>query len=110
MRTAPGQVSGWHHHGEYETFAFMISGSIRFEFGPGGTETAGGGTGGFAYVPKGVVHRESQPGDVEGVVVVVRTGHGPPVVNVEGPERADGPTRSPAEPNGVTHAGEGAIE
>lgn len=87
VRTAPGQVSGWHHHGEYETFAYMISGSIRFEFGPGGTETVGGGAGGFAYVPRGVVHRESNPGDEESVIVVVRIGHGPPVVNVEGPEQ-----------------------
>ena len=23
-RTAPGVVSGWHHHGEYDTYLFML--------------------------------------------------------------------------------------
>src|SRR5919106_371538 len=36
VRTEPGMVSGWHHHGEYETVAYVLTGSIRFEFGPGG--------------------------------------------------------------------------
>jgi uncharacterized RmlC-like cupin family protein len=85
VRTEPGQVSGWHHHGEYETFFYCISGRVRLEHGPGGRETAEAGSGDFARIPKGVIHRESNPGDEDSVAVVFRLGSGVPVVNVEGP-------------------------
>ena len=35
-RTAPGSVSGWHHHGGFETYIYVQAGSALFEFGPGG--------------------------------------------------------------------------
>ena len=35
-RTEPGMVSGWHHHGGYETTIYVLSGSLRMEFGSGG--------------------------------------------------------------------------
>jgi uncharacterized RmlC-like cupin family protein len=38
------------------------------------------------HIPKGVIHRESNPGDEESVAVVVRLGAGVPVVNVDRPE------------------------
>lgn len=41
--------------------------------------------GDFVHVPKGVVHREMNPFDEEGAIVLMRVGSGPPVVNVEGP-------------------------
>jgi uncharacterized RmlC-like cupin family protein len=34
-QTEPGQISGWHHHGEYNVIGYLASGSARFEFGPG---------------------------------------------------------------------------
>ncbi|MDQ3880594.1 MAG: cupin domain-containing protein [Chloroflexota bacterium] len=85
-RTAPGVVSGWHHHGEYETSIYVISGALHLEFGPDGSETLDGGPGDFLYVAPGAVHRESNPGDEESHVVAVRAGSGPQVVNVAGPE------------------------
>ena len=33
VRTDPGMVSGWHHHGSYESSIYVLSGSLRMEFG-----------------------------------------------------------------------------
>ena len=64
----------------------MISGAIRMEFGPGGAESFDAVPGDFVYVPKHVVHRESEPATEPATIVVVRAGHGEPVFNVDGPE------------------------
>jgi len=84
VRTAPGMVSGWHHHVAYETAIYVISGALHMEFGAGGAETLDGRPGDFLYVAPGAVHRESNPSDQESHIVVVRSGSGVPVVNVEG--------------------------
>lgn len=84
-RMPPGAVSGWHHHGDYESYIYGISGRIRLEYGAGGKESSEGGPGDVFYVPRGVVHREVTPGPDEGVVFVVRVGKGEPVINVDGP-------------------------
>jgi uncharacterized RmlC-like cupin family protein len=85
VRTAPGRSSGWHHHGDYNTYFYVAAGKVRMEFGPGGADVVEGGPGDFVHVPKGVVHREVNPDDEEGTLILVRVGSGPPVVNVEGP-------------------------
>lgn len=85
-RTEAGMTSGWHHHGDYDTAIYILSGSLRMESGPGGTDMLEARAGDFVFVPKGVIHREANPGDTESHVVVVRAGSGPPVVNVDGPE------------------------
>jgi uncharacterized RmlC-like cupin family protein len=85
VRTGRGMVSGWHHHGAYETAIYVISGALRMEFGSGGAETLEGRPGDFLYVAPGAVHRESNPSDQESHIVVVRSGTGLPVVNVDGP-------------------------
>lgn len=87
-KTAPGMVSGWHHHGDHESVIYVLSGALRMEFGPGGRETLEGGPGDFLYVARAAIHRESNPTDQESHVVVVRSGSGEPVFNVEGPEPA----------------------
>lgn len=86
VRTAPGMISGWHHHGGYETAIYVTSGALRMEFGPGGSETLDGQPGDFLYVAPGAIHRESNPSAVESHIIVVRSGSGTAVVNVEGPE------------------------
>lgn len=88
VATEPGLDTGWHHHGSYDTFAYVLSGTARLEHGPGGRDTVEGGPGTFAYIPKGVVHREINPGAEENAVVLVRIGNGVPVVPVDGPEPA----------------------
>jgi uncharacterized RmlC-like cupin family protein len=86
VRTAAGMVSGWHHHAGYETAIYVVSGAVQMEFGPAGAETLEGRPGDFLYVAPGVIHRESNPTDQESHIIVVRSGSGPPVVNVDAPE------------------------
>jgi uncharacterized RmlC-like cupin family protein len=87
-RTEPGMVSGWHHHGEYETTIYVLSGALRMEFGPGGADTVEAGPGDFVYVPRGVVHREANPSEEPADLVLVRAGQGESTVNVDGPAPA----------------------
>jgi hypothetical protein len=37
-------------------------------------------------VARGAIHRESNPSDEEGTAIVVRSGAGDPVINVDGPD------------------------
>ncbi len=89
VRTEPGLASGWHHHGEYETAIYVVSGRLRMEFGPGGREVEEAEAGDFLYVPNGAIHRETNPLEEEVMLIAARSGTGPPVVNVDGPEPAD---------------------
>ena len=84
-RTDAGMVSGWHHHGEYETTIYVLTGSLRMEFGPDGSATLEAGPGDFVYVPRGAVHRESNPSAEPADIVVVRAGQGESTINVDGP-------------------------
>jgi uncharacterized RmlC-like cupin family protein len=85
VRTEPGMVSGWHHHGEYESTIYVLTGSLRMEFGPDGGQVFEAGPGDFVFVGKQAVHRESNPSTDPGTIVVVRAGEGEPVTNVEAP-------------------------
>lgn len=85
VHTKPGTVSGWHHHGDYDTYVYTISGKIKFDFGKDGTESCFVNPGEVAYIPKDTIHRESNIGKEELVVFLVRVGQGAPVVNVDGP-------------------------
>lgn len=87
VRTAPGMISGWHHHGDHETAIYIVAGALRMEFGSDGRDRIDGRPGDFLHVEPGAIHRESNPGDRESSIIVVRTGAGTAVVNVEGPER-----------------------
>jgi uncharacterized RmlC-like cupin family protein len=86
VSTDAGMVSGWHHHGAYETAIYVLSGLLRMEFGPGGADTVEGGPGDFIYVGSEAVHRESNPSSELATFVVVRAGAGEVVINVDGPE------------------------
>lgn len=85
VRTEPGMVSGWHNHGDHESTIFVVSGTLHMEFGPGGGEAFDAEPGDFVYVPEGVVHREGNPSDEPADIVVVRSGTGESVFNVDGP-------------------------
>ncbi len=84
-RKDAGMVSGWHHHGDFESAIYVLSGSLRMEFGSEGEETFEAGPGDFVFVGKQAVHRESNPSAEEARIVVVRAGQGEPVINVDGP-------------------------
>jgi uncharacterized RmlC-like cupin family protein len=86
LRTAPGAVSGWHHHGGNETVIYLSRGAMRIESGMDGNEVVDLGPGDFCYIPRGRVHREGNPGSEESHAIVTRAGTGPPTINVNGPE------------------------
>jgi uncharacterized RmlC-like cupin family protein len=88
LLTEPGMVSGWHHHGEHETTIYVMTGSLRMEFGADGKEVVTAGPRDFLYVAPGAVHRESNPTEELASAVVVRAGTGQVVVNVDGPTPA----------------------
>ena len=86
VRTAPGMTSGWHHHGRFESVIYVATGALVMEFGPGGTESVEARPGDFLHVAPGAVHRESNPTAAESHIIVVRSGSGEAVINVDGPE------------------------
>lgn len=89
VETAPGAVSGWHHHDLNETSLYVVSGVLRLEFeGYDGFVEARAGD--FVHVPAFTVHRESNPTDEPSLAVIARAGGGIPTVNVEDPS---GPRR-----------------
>jgi uncharacterized RmlC-like cupin family protein len=85
VRTEGGMISGWHHHGEYESVVYVLSGVLRMESGPDGADVMDARPGDFLLVPRGAIHRESNPSDGDATAVVVRSGRGEAVINVEGP-------------------------
>ena len=86
FHNTPRQESAWHTHPGHDTYAYGISGRFCIDFGPGGAERIEVGPGDFALVPKGVVHRETNPGDDPNEGIVFRVGGGPVIVNLDGPE------------------------
>jgi uncharacterized RmlC-like cupin family protein len=85
VRTEPGMVSSWHHHGDYETVIYVLRGALKMEFGPSGQVIVEAGPGDFVYVPQGAVHRESNPSSEAAEVIVVRAGVGESTFNVDRP-------------------------
>ena len=85
VRTEPGVTSGWHHHGEHDTSVYVVEGTVRIEFGPGGGKAADAAAGDFVFIPRGVVHREGNVGSTASQEIVTRSGTGPLTINVDGP-------------------------
>jgi uncharacterized RmlC-like cupin family protein len=84
VETAPGAVSGWHHHASNQTSLYVVSGVLRLEFeGHDGYVDARAGD--FIHVPAFTVHRESNPTDQPSLAVIARAGGGTATVNVEAP-------------------------
>jgi uncharacterized RmlC-like cupin family protein len=83
---APNAFSGWHHHGDYESAIYVLTGRVHIECGLGGRTLLDGGPGDFLLIPAREIHREGNPTDATSDVVLVRAGQGEVVVNVDGPE------------------------
>ncbi len=86
VHTEAGASSGWHHHGEHESVIYVATGALRMESGAQGRDVFDAQPGDFVYVPPHAVHRESNTTDVGATLVVTRSGQGPSVINVEGPD------------------------
>ena len=86
IKNEAGDVSGWHHHGDNDTFVYIVRGSITVEFGPGGTDRIEARAGDFFLVPALTIHRETTASDGDLDAFVVRIGGEPEYVDVDGPE------------------------
>jgi uncharacterized RmlC-like cupin family protein len=84
VTSEPGAWSGWHHHGETDTYFYVMGGGIEFEYGSEGASLAVN-AGDFCHVPQGLVHRECPRPGARAELALVRFGSGPAVVNVDGP-------------------------
>jgi uncharacterized RmlC-like cupin family protein len=84
VETAPGAVSGWHHHERNESSLYVVRGILRIEF-EGYEGYLDAGPGDFVHVPAWTVHRETNPTDEPSLAVIARVGGGIPTVNVDEP-------------------------
>lgn len=86
VRSEPGEWSGWHHHGDHDTYLYVLSGQVQLEFETGSDRVVvEAGPSDFAHIPSHRIHRErTAPGD-PGEIVLVRIGQGAAVINIDGP-------------------------
>lgn len=84
VRSEPGVFSGWHHHGDHDTYFYVLAGLCRIELGGG--ESFDVHAGDFAHIPAGTVHREGPQGDDTLEAIVVRCGSGPQVFDADDPD------------------------
>lgn len=88
-RSEPGVTSGWHHHGEYDVYGYLVSGSARFESSDGKADAVSLSPGDFIHVPHHTVHREINPSsDEANEFVLFLRGTGPMVFNLDDPDQA----------------------
>jgi quercetin dioxygenase-like cupin family protein len=88
-RAEPDTISGWHHHGNYEVYGYVVSGTAQFENAADEKDSITVGRGDFFHVPPHTVHRESNPSADEGLeVIIFLYGSGPLVTNIDNPNQS----------------------
>ena len=88
IKLPPGATSGWHHHGEWDSYAVVLAGVLRWEYGEGGGQAIEVRAGDTGRMPAHVVHRDVSAGEEPLDMVLFRAGEGELTFNVPGPERA----------------------
>ena len=86
VHTDPGVETGWHHHGQYTSWIYVLSGKARIEFGTDGADALIGEPGDVIEVAPDTVHRELCPGPGPADAVLFRVGSGQVTFNTEGPD------------------------
>lgn len=86
VRSEAGLAGGWHHHGDRDSFIYVIRGGVTIEYGPGGRDAVRADAGDFILNPARMVHREITDPGAPAEFFVVRVGLGPQNVNVDGPD------------------------
>jgi len=81
----PGAASHWHHHGEWDSYACVLRGVLRWEFGPDGNDALVVGPGDSGRMPGARVHRDVSAGDEALEMILFRAGSGPLTIDVDGP-------------------------
>ena len=89
----PGATSGWHHHGQWDSYACVLEGVLRWEYGPDGTDAIEVSAGDTGRMPAHVVHRDVSAGAEPLSMILFRAGQGELTINVEGPDAAEDGSR-----------------
>ncbi len=89
LRLAPGASSPWHHHGEWDSYAYVTQGVLRWEFGDDGRDAIDVGAGDIGHMPAWMVHRDVSAGTEDLAMVLFRAGEGPLTIDVAGPDGGD---------------------
>lgn len=85
--TAVDEPSMWHHHKDFDSVMYMLSGWIRVDYGEGGQKSFELGAGDYAYFPRRAIHRaQVLEGGDDVHYVFVRVGTGETLENVGVPE------------------------
>ena len=74
VRTPPGTASGVHHHGDCETAIYVLSGHVRFSYGPTLERSVDAQAGDFVFVPPNEIHMEENLSTTEPVELIVSRG------------------------------------
>ena len=85
VRSEPGDWSGWHSHGDRDTYLYVLHGNLQFEYGTDGA-TVDVRPDDFVHVPSRLVHRERTKTGETAEIILVQIGPGPMVINVDGPQ------------------------
>lgn len=86
VETARGFAGGWHHHGDRDSYIYVIKGQLTLEYGRDGGESVTARAGDVIVNPARMIHREITSPNEPAELLVVRIGTGPQNVNVDGPE------------------------
>jgi uncharacterized RmlC-like cupin family protein len=90
LKLAPGAASGWHHHGGWDSYAYVLEGVLRWEFGVGGSDAVVVEAGSVGRMPARLIHRDVSAGDGSLHLVLFRTCQGPLTIDVDGPDGGEG--------------------
>ena len=83
-QSQPGVVPGWHTHGDYDVYGYVVSGICRLESDQGENDATTVSQGGFLHVPPHTVHREINPSQKEEKdVILFLRGSGQMVYNLD---------------------------
>ena len=88
----PGSTSSWHHHGAWDSYACVLSGVLRWEFGERGEEAIEVAAGDTGRMPARVVHRDVSAGDESLSMILFRAGEGELTFSADGPSAGGGAT------------------
>ena len=86
LNLEPGASSPWHHHGEWDSYAYVTQGVLRWEFGDDGGDSIEVGAGDVGHMPAWIVHRDVSVGAENLAMALFRAGDGPLTIDVDGPQ------------------------
>jgi uncharacterized RmlC-like cupin family protein len=85
VTTDPSTLTGWHHHGTYDTYLYVLGGAARLDtWSDEEIHRHEAGPGSFVHVPAGTIHREGSASPTGVEAVLVRIGEGQLVYPVDG--------------------------